>query len=132
MVVHGEETVHAVLAEMHRQLAREGAHLDGTYYCPHLPEGIVPAYAIECDCRKPKPGMLLKAAAEHGLDLGRSFVVGDKPCDIEVARQAGCRGILVLTGYGRALWADRGIWRAIVPDAVAEDLAAAVEWILEC
>ncbi|MCL6613779.1 MAG: HAD family hydrolase, partial [Firmicutes bacterium] len=80
--LYGEETILAVLEEMHRQLAKEGAHLDGVYYCPHLPDGIVPAYAVECNCRKPRPGMLLRAAEEHGLDLSHSFMVGDKVCDV--------------------------------------------------
>ncbi|MGQ9778663.1 MAG: D-glycero-alpha-D-manno-heptose-1,7-bisphosphate 7-phosphatase [Bacillota bacterium] len=127
---YGEETVLAVLDEMRRQLAKEGAHLDGVYYCPHLPGGIVPAYAVECDCRKPRPGMLLRAAEEHGLDLARSFMVGDKVSDVEVARRVGCRSILVLTGYGRSLWADRSLWHNLAPDLVAQDLTEAVEWIL--
>ncbi|NLG84367.1 MAG: HAD family hydrolase [Firmicutes bacterium] len=127
---YGEETVLAVLDEMHRQLAEEGAYLDAVYYCPHLPEGIVPAYAVDCECRKPRPGMLLRAAAEHNLDLVRSFMVGDKVSDVEVARRAGCRSILVLTGYGRSLWADRSLWGELVPDLVAADLTEAVDWIL--
>lgn len=127
---YGEDTVRAVLAEMRRQLAAEGARLDAVYYCPHLPGGTVREYAEDCDCRKPRPGMLRRAAAEHGLDLARSFMVGDKDSDVAAARRAGCRAVLVLTGYGREEWADRDRWREITPDYVAEDLAEAVDWIL--
>lgn len=128
--LYGEETVQAVMAEMHRQLMLEGARLDGVYYCPHLPDGIVPAYAIECDCRKPRPGMLLHAAVEHGLDLSRSFAVGDKQGDVAAARLAGCRAVLVLSGHGGGQWADRSLWRDMTPDFVAGDLRQAAEWII--
>ena len=85
--LYPEEKVLAVLAEMHRQLAREGAHLDATYYCPHLPDAPVLAYARACSCRKPEPGLLIEAAREHALDLRRSFMVGDKPSDIEAGAE---------------------------------------------
>lgn len=128
---YGEETIQAVMTEMHRQLAHQGSRLDAVYYCPHLPAGTIPAYAVACDCRKPKPGLILRAAKEHRLDMARSFMVGDKPCDIETAARAGCRSILVMTGYGRGIWSDPEIRRQIHPDYVCEDLDAAVEWILE-
>ena len=129
--LYGEEVVRAVLAEMERQLGQEGARLEAVYYCPHLPEGTVPEYAVACDCRKPRTGLFLRAAREHGLDLTRSYMVGDKLCDIEAARNAGCRSVLVLTGYGRELWADRSLWRNATPDWVVEDLAEAVTKISE-
>ena len=129
--LYGEEVVRAVLAEMERQLAREGARLKAVYYCPHLPEGTVPAYAVACDCRKPRPGLFWRAARELSLDLARSYMVGDKPCDIEAARNAGCRSVLVLTGYGRESWADRGLWRNAAPDWVVEDLGEAVTKIID-
>ncbi|MGE5551333.1 MAG: D-glycero-alpha-D-manno-heptose-1,7-bisphosphate 7-phosphatase [Bacteroidota bacterium] len=129
--LYAEETVLAVLAEMRRLLAREGAHLDAVYYCPHLPEAPVPAYACSCSCRKPEPGLLLQAAGEHALDLRRSFMIGDQPSDIEAGARAGCRTILVLTGHGARFWAERSLWRAPMPDHVAEDLPAAVAWILD-
>ena len=128
---YGEETVQAVMAEMHRQLMTAGAYLDAVYYCPHLPEGTVPVYAIDCDCRKPKPGLILRAASEQQLDIKRSFMIGDQPCDLETARRAGCRSILVLTGYGRGVWSDPKKYREIHADWVAEDINDAVEWILE-
>ena len=73
---------------------------DGYYYCPHHPEGVVDGYAIRCRCRKPSPGMIEQAAADLGLDIARSFVVGDKWLDVGLSNQAGARGILVRTGYG--------------------------------
>ena len=81
-------------------LAREGVELDGYYYCPHHPDGSVPAYRRQCRCRKPGPGMVEQAASDLGLDVARSFVIGDKWLDVELAANAGARGILVRTGYG--------------------------------
>ena len=94
------------LAEIHahleRELARGGARLDGIYWCPHHPtEGAAP-YRRECECRKPKPGMLLAAARDLGLDLGRSFVVGDAGRDLAAGSAVGACGILVATGKGAA------------------------------
>src|SRR5271167_4963351 len=88
-----ESLVREVNDLMITQLAEAGAKIDATYYCPH-------GTADGCDCRKPKTGMLEQAAREHGLDVHRSFVVGDRHADIELARLAGARGILVRTGYG--------------------------------
>jgi len=84
-------------------LELHNAHIDRYYYCPHHPtEGSAP-YLGNCECRKPRPGMLLKAAAEMGLDLSRSYMVGDRLSDLEAGVNAGCRAILVRTGYGRAV-----------------------------
>lgn len=119
-----ESLVHSVHEMMTDQLRAAGARIDAIYFCPHADEE-------ECDCRKPKPGMLERAAREHGLDLARSFVVGDRYGDVQLAHRARARGILVRTGYGEenlALEAEE--WPA-PPDFVADDLAAAVEWILE-
>ena len=107
-------------------LAAEGAHLDALYYCPHLAEAVVPEYAKACDCRKPEPGMIRQAAAEHGIDLARSYMIGDKDVDVLVANNAGCRGILLRTGYGGTHEAEI----AGVAAHVADDLPAAIDWIL--
>ncbi|HEY2548290.1 MAG TPA: HAD family hydrolase, partial [Candidatus Acidoferrum sp.] len=88
-----ESLVHSVHQLMSQQLEAAGAHLDAVYYCPHMS-------ADGCDCRKPKTGMLELAAREHNVDLHRSFVVGDRHGDIELAHRAGARSILVRTGYG--------------------------------
>jgi D-glycero-D-manno-heptose 1,7-bisphosphate phosphatase len=90
------------LAHMHEdltaRLARLGVRIDGFYFCPHHPDGSVPALAVACECRKPRPGMLLRAAAEHGLDLARSWFVGDILDDVEAGNRAGCRTVLVDLG----------------------------------
>lgn len=118
----------SLVAEVHdvlrKQLYSGGARLDGIYYCPH-------SAAESCDCRKPKLGMLRQAAREHGLDLTKSFVVGDRYGDVELAANAGARGVLVRTGYGEGEleWHADG-W-AVQPDSVAKDLSDAVKWILE-
>ncbi len=107
-----------VHAEMTRQLEAAGVKLDGIYYCLHRGED-------GCECRKPKPGLLERAAREHGLDLGRSVVVGDRYLDIELARRVGARGVLVKTGFGRGeLEWHTAAWPSS-PDYVAEDLAGA-------
>lgn len=77
------------------KLATSGVHLDGIYYCPHHPDGIVPELAIRCNCRKPEPGMLLRAASDLNLDLGSSWFVGDILSDVEAGKRAGCHTILV-------------------------------------
>jgi D,D-heptose 1,7-bisphosphate phosphatase len=90
--------IHARLREM---LRAEGAFLDGVYYCPHHPTEGRGDYLRTCDCRKPAPGLLLRAAEELQLDLARSYMVGDTLKDIEAGTRAGAKGILIRTGYGK-------------------------------
>lgn len=119
-----ESLVHTVHDLMAQQLSAAGAHLDGIYYCPHTSSDA-------CACRKPRPGMLDQASAEHGVDLTRSFVVGDRHSDVELAHRVGARSIMVRTGYGEGeiLWhASR--W-TLNPDFIAPDLSGATDWILE-
>jgi D-glycero-D-manno-heptose 1,7-bisphosphate phosphatase len=126
--MYSEEFVirtHEVMAE---RLAAGGARVDAYYYCPHLADARVERYRIECDCRKPSPGMLRKAAADLHLDLRRSFAVGDKWTDVAVATAVGAKGILVRTGYGRSSEADRPA--GVDPAFVADNIAAAAAWIL--
>jgi D-glycero-D-manno-heptose 1,7-bisphosphate phosphatase len=118
-----ESMVHTVHQEMTRQLIEVGAHLNAIYYCPHTSED-------ECECRKPKPGLLQRAVREHAVDLRRSFVVGDRYGDVELAHGVGARGILVRTGYGDEDLRQNGASWPKQPDFVADDLAAAVDWIL--
>ncbi len=125
-----EEVLAAVNAALVAQLKDAGAFLDGIYVCLHHPTEGVPPYRVVCDCRKPKPGLLQRAAADHGLDLARSTLVGDKASDLVAARAAGARGVLVLTGYGLGEWAYRRHRFGAAPDHVAEDLLEAVEWTL--
>lgn len=79
----------------------EGGIIDDIFYCPHFAEGRIAPYNVECECRKPKPGMILQAAQKHRLDLQECIVVGDKVSDMQLAEQAEIRGVLVLTGYGK-------------------------------
>lgn len=126
-----EEVLAAVNAAMADQLKREGAHLDALYVCPHHPrEGEAP-FRTDCECRKPKPGLLLRAAGELDLDLRRSWVVGDKPSDILVGHRVGARTVLVLTGYGLGEWEYRRAAFPAQPDCVVDDLLGAVDHILQ-
>ena len=86
-----EDDVAAVNLRVLALVSEEGAHLDGFYYCPHHPEGDEPMYAIDCECRKPKPGMLERAAMERGIDLSRSFMIGDSARDLQAGRSAGTK-----------------------------------------
>lgn len=117
-----------ILAEVHRRLeeglARAGTAVDAIYFCPHLPSG-----EESCSCRKPRPGMLHRAAEEFGVDLGRSWVVGDMISDVEMGRVVGACTVLLKTGYGLgqiAYQSDR--WR-VRPDFVCENLLDAARLI---
>jgi D-glycero-D-manno-heptose 1,7-bisphosphate phosphatase len=122
----------AFVAETHRALdalvAAGGARIDAYYYCPHHPDGEIAEYRRECDCRKPAPGLVERAARDLGLDPSRSFVVGDTRRDIGLARAVGARGILVRSGEGGAE-ATR-LAGGLAADAVVDNLAAAASWIL--
>lgn len=124
------EILQAVNEEMIRQLKDAGARLDGVYVCVHHPTEGVPPYRADCDCRKPKPGMLTRAARELGLDLTACTMVGDKASDLESGRVVGTRGVLVLTGYGQGDWEYRRDSFRFTPDHVADDLLDAVDWVL--
>jgi D-glycero-D-manno-heptose 1,7-bisphosphate phosphatase len=109
---------------MSAELERAGVTIDAYYYCPSHPDAIVKTYRSDDECRKPKPGMILRAASEMLIDVASSWLVGDKVSDIEAGRRAGARTVLVRTGYG----ADaEPIAHA---DLVADDLSGAVELIL--
>ncbi len=127
-----EELLHAVHNKMHSLLTRENAHVDGLYWCPHHPDAKVEQYKQKnCPCRKPGTGLLEQAADELGLDLERSFMVGDRWSDLRCGHAAGARSILVLTGYGRGDLEYIGPDQAVQPDHVAEHLGEAVTWILQ-
>jgi D-glycero-D-manno-heptose 1,7-bisphosphate phosphatase len=120
-----------VNAEVVRQLESREARLDGFYTCVHHPYEGEPPYRAHCDCRKPRPGLLLRAAAELRLDLGASVMVGDKASDVAAGRAAGTATVLVLSGYGRGEWEHRRHLWSVEPDHVAEDLLDAVQWALD-
>jgi len=124
-----EEMVQAIHQQMTKDLETSGAALDAIYYCAHHPTVGEPPYQLDCDCRKPKPGLLLRAARDYDIDLANSWMVGDRYSDIELAANAGVKSALVLSGYGRGEWEhQRDNW-TIQPDLVAEDLLAAVNQI---
>lgn len=137
-----ESHVHAVHQRLGELLSAEGARLDGIYYCPHHPTEGQGAYTHPCDCRKPEPGLLYEAGKEHGVQLSRSFVVGDKLSDMALAHRVGSKGVLVLTGYGReelkgvhgsqftAMNHEPRTMNEETPDFVAEDLLKAAHWIV--
>jgi len=118
-----ESLVCSVNELMTQQLLAAGARIDAVYYCPHTSED-------HCVCRKPKTGMLERAALEHALDLQHSFVVGDRYGDIELARNVRARAILVRTGYGEGELTWHAAKWPLQPDFVAEDLSHAADWIL--
>ncbi len=125
-----EEMIGAVHDILIRELAREGARLDAIYYCPHHPSVGDERYRIDCECRKPKPGLVFRAAGELEIDLAASWMVGDRDGDVEMARNAGLRAAFVLTGYGRGEWEyGRARWKH-QPDLIAENLLEAVEAIV--
>ena len=113
VVARGEvsfEELEEIHNKMETLLGKEGAYLDAIYYCPHHPhkgyEGERPELKIDCDCRKPKPGMLLKAAVDFNIDLSRSWMVGDGENDIQAGINAGCKTVLLSNGnesYGQTV-----------------------------
>lgn len=126
-----EAAIGVIHDELERVLAAGDARLDGIYYCPHHPTAGILPFRTDCDCRKPRPGLLLRASDEHGIDLAHSYVVGDKYSDVELGHRAGARSVLVRTGYGRQEWEyHRASWPR-EPDFIAATLGDAVNWILE-
>lgn len=111
------ETLERIHGRMLDLLLQEGVEIEGIFFCPHIPED-------HCDCRKPEPGLIERAAEALGFDPSQSFVIGDKPCDVELGQAVGARTILVRTGYGSQIEAEKGCR----PDYLADDLykAAAI------
>lgn len=125
----------AILKKIHRQLdellAHRNARLDAIYYAPTHPDAKIEDYRREDPMRKPGVGMIEKACKQLPVDMSRSYVIGDKITDIEFARNAGIKGVFVLTGYGLGEYEQqRKKWK-VQPDHIAEDLKAAVAWILK-
>jgi D-glycero-D-manno-heptose 1,7-bisphosphate phosphatase len=122
-----------MIRQVHQQLNAElqaaGARLDQIYYCVHHPSIGEPPYRLACDCRKPLPGLITRAAREFSIDLAQSWMVGDRYGDVELARNAAVKSAFVLSGYGRGEWEhQRESWR-YQPDLVSENLLTAVQQI---
>ena len=114
---------------LHARLDAAGARMDGWYFCPHHPAGQVPELTTACDCRKPAPALAHQAAADLGIDLARSWMVGDRWGDVHLAANAGMAGgILVRTGYGRS--AEARPADGVSAAFVADDVMDAASWIL--
>ena len=126
---YGPDLVHEVHTRMSADVAAAGGRIDGLFFCPHHPQAVVDAYRVDCDCRKPGPGMIRQATDRFAIDLSRSFVVGDKVADTGLATGVGAQGVLVRTGYGEAELVRYG---GVVPGAafVAPTVLDAADWIL--
>jgi len=125
-----ESRVQEVNDRMVFLLKEQGVLIDGIYYCPHLPNGVIPEYAIECNCRKPAPGMIKRAEQELNIDLQHSILIGDKLSDIICGRNAGLKTILVRTGYGAETELQLQKQQLeMKPDAIVDTIYEAVKWI---
>jgi len=129
-IAHGyfrEEDTALFNRALGEELGKLGVRIDAFYYCPHHPEAGMEDYRTDCDCRKPGPGMMLKAAKDMGIDLPKSFMIGDKLTDIEAGKKAGCGTVLVKTGQGMEALKNGSIWCGFI----ADDLYQAAEYILD-
>ncbi|MEF3255554.1 MAG: HAD family hydrolase [Deferribacterales bacterium] len=125
-----EELVNSMHKKLHKLLNLQGANLDAIYYCPHYPKGKDPKYGIDCDCRKPKDGLVKIALKEFNIDQSKMFVIGDKFTDIELGRKIGAYSILVRTGYGKGEEMQMNKY-SVAPDEVTDNLLTAVLSILK-
>jgi D-glycero-D-manno-heptose 1,7-bisphosphate phosphatase len=125
------DLVHEIHDYMRDYFKKNGASVDGIFFCPHHPGGSVSVYAVQCNCRKPKTGLIEKACSSLDIDLSRSYVVGDRCDDIELAERAGMKGILVKTGYGLGEIDHVLPFRDVKPAHIADDLFRAVQWIID-
>jgi len=123
-----EPFVLEVQGEIDARVQAAGGRIDGWYYCPHHPDAPVARYRRQCECRKPRPGMIRQAEADLGIDPSRSYVIGDRWLDVQLARNVGARGILVRTGYGAT--EERQPPDGVAAEAIADNLIAAATWIL--
>ena len=124
------DLVQQVHERLRIELARCEARLDAIYFCPHHPDGKIEAYTTRCACRKPEPGMLVRAAQDLDLDFGSSYMISDRFQDLSMAFRVGMKGVLLLTGYGKGEYLYHHDKWPRLPDFVATDLLEAVNWIL--
>ena len=117
----------ATKQRMYQELGAYGAHLDAVYYCVHHPDGVVEDYRVRCECRKPRPGLLLRAAEEWDIELSRSYFVGDGISDVVAGQRAGCNTILV--NSRKCYICDELARQQVEPDYMAANLADAVKAI---
>lgn len=122
-----EDRLEPVKEKIEKMLSNSGIRLDGFLYCPHYPEGSVQKYSIDCECRKPKPGMLFEGALRWNIHLNSSWMIGDILNDVEAGNRAGCKSILIDNG-GETEW-QTGVYRT--PDYVAKNILEAADYILK-
>lgn len=125
-----EDTLLRIHEKMEESLRLQGARIDAIYYCAHHPDYGSPPYRRDCDCRKPKPGLVERAAKDFNLDLSRCYVIGDRYRDIEAGHAAGARGVMVMTGLGRREYENERRHWPRQPDHIAGDLLESVKRIL--
>ncbi len=124
-----EPQLHNIHKSLLGLLSATGAFIDRIYYCPHHPEIGSRDYKIRCACRKPKDGMLIKAAEEFNIKLSNSTMIGDSISDLQAAWNAGCKSILVLTGHGQKTQ-QMLEHEENKPDYIANDLSDAIDWVI--
>ena len=125
------ELLYSIHSSMKESLLRSGAVVDGIFFCPHYPSGSVPEYSFDCDCRKPKTGLIKQACGHFDIDMSRSYMIGDHSSDMEFAERAALKGILVKTGYGLGVAEYVLPGMTFKPSFIAEDLLDAVKWIIK-
>lgn len=123
------DRVHARLLDL---LMKRGARVDGIYVCPHHPSATLAMYRLSCECRKPKPGLLLRAARDLDLDLARSFMVGDRMSDVAAGRRAGCSTVLIKSDSRptQPIESDSPVLPHELPDRIRGNLATAADAII--
>jgi D-glycero-D-manno-heptose 1,7-bisphosphate phosphatase len=128
--LYEEAFVHAVHDLMAARISAGGGRIDGWFYCVHHPRAVIDSLRIECDCRKPRPGMVHQAQARLAFELSRSFVVGDKLSDIGLAASVGAHGVLVRTGHGEGEATRVPDASAPAPAFIGANLMDATSWML--
>jgi len=125
------ELIYNLHSLMKETLLKEGAFIDGIFFCPHYSKGSIPEYSFECDCRKPKTGLIDQACERFEIDMSRSYMIGDHYTDMELADRSNIKGILVKTGYGTGVIEYNLPLMKFKPCYIANDLLDAVNWIIK-
>ncbi len=126
-----ETLVHEAHARLREMLQREGARIDAVYYCPHHPTAGNSHYTLDCDCRKPRTGLIDRAVKELDIDKRHSYMVGDKWSDVELGQRAGVHTVLVMSGFAPDDPGNKRPDNIGDPDCIAHSLSEAADWIIE-